>query len=376
MRKKFELMFVILKYTITMTLLLVSIILSKDVLEQYASKAASFKQREEEITEKESVTLVVGLWPLKKMDYIRSMQYQSYEQWKLDKDFRLRFGVMNYKTTQESVELKVNSVGLNITHSEIGKVQFNKVIGHYGNYYMIDANMVKVKSPYWTFVNVQIDKRIADEDVPFIDIYLSSRENALGISMFNWLDGKRLTLTRNQGVYWVEIQPKRIINMKSEAKCGDIAFYQCFQSDLENQNYDICPRKCFSISTFANLTPICETEKEFRCSHGITLKCKENTKCLPMCTQIDYGIEYEYQEDLDKPNAKRNITFGYRLSNPKMKVEEEYYLHDFVGMLGSIGGTLGLFIGFSFLGGIFSLIHHIQAFIERLDGNTSIGDRS
>ena len=362
--KKLELMCIIFKYILTFILLAISITISKDVLEQYASKAASFKQREEEVTEKEGITLVVGLWPLKKMDYAASIPYQSYDQWKLNQDFRLKFGVMNYKTAQDSIELKENTNELNIVHSGIGKVRFEKLIGHYGNYYMINANTINVKSPFWTFVNVQIEGNVENDDVPFVDIYVSSSKNVFGISMFNWLDGKRLTLTRNQGVYWVEIQPKKIIKMKSESKCGDISFYECFQDELAKQNYDNCPRKCFSISTFANLTPICETEEEFQCSHEITLRLKESTKCLPVCTQIDYDIEYEYQENLNKPNAKRNVTFGYRLSNTKMKVEEEYFLHDFVGMLGSIGGTLGLFLGFSFLGGLFFLLQHLQELIE------------
>ena len=34
-------------------------------------------------------------------------------------------------------------------------------------------------------------------------------------------------------------------------------------------------------------------------------------------------------------------------------------------MLGSIGGTLGLFIGFSFLGGTFFILDHFQFYFER-----------
>ena len=49
-----------------------------------------------------------------------------------------------------------------------------------------------------------------------------------------------------------------------------------------------------------------------------------------------------------------------------MKVEEEYLVHDFVGMLGSIGGTLGLFIGFSFLGGLTNLLSHIQSCLKKM----------
>ena len=37
------------------------------------------------------------------------------------------------------------------------------------------------------------------------------------------------------------------------------------------------------------------------------------------------------------------------LEGPKIKVEEEYAVYSFSGIVGTVGGSLGLFIGFSFL---------------------------
>ena len=37
------------------------------------------------------------------------------------------------------------------------------------------------------------------------------------------------------------------------------------------------------------------------------------------------------------------------LEGPKIKVEEEYMVYSFSGIVGTVGGSLGLFIGFSFL---------------------------
>ena len=48
-----------------------------------------------------------------------------------------------------------------------------------------------------------------------------------------------------------------------------------------------------------------------------------------------------------------------------MKVEEEYLIKDFVGMIGSIGGTLGLCIGFSFLGGTSYLLSNLQDMVQK-----------
>ena len=37
------------------------------------------------------------------------------------------------------------------------------------------------------------------------------------------------------------------------------------------------------------------------------------------------------------------------LEGPKFKVEEEYLVYNLSGIVGTVGGSLGLFIGFSFL---------------------------
>ena len=52
---------------------------------------------------------------------------------------------------------------------------------------------------------------------------------------------------------------------------------------------------------------------------------------------------------------------GYDLIPPeKILVFEEYLVFDAFGMIGSIGGALGLCIGFSFSGVIASIVEFIQ----------------
>ena len=349
----------IVKYIITLILLVVSIFLSKDTLDQYTSKAKGFKQYEREVSEEESVTIVIGLWPLKNMNYAGSVPYQSYEQWELGKDFTISFGVTNYRKTQEMINLEDNKT-LHISHSSIGKVEINKLVSRWGNYYKISANTVNVQAPFRAFVQVYIKDTVAENNVPSVTIVLASEENSYGITMGDWLDGERINFEKVKGFIWTDIQPKRVIYMKSQEKCTNIGFYECFHSELIEQSFDHCPTKCFSITTFGNATPICETELEIKCSHEVTKALKKDSKCLPFCDQINFDVEFEYKEDQNEPNANRNVTFAFKISNSKMKVEEEYLVQDFVGMLGSIGGTLGLFVGFSFLGGISSILHYLK----------------
>ena len=49
------------------------------------------------------------------------------------------------------------------------------------------------------------------------------------------------------------------------------------------------------------------------------------------------------------PMDKYSIMFQFTMQSPyEIEVNEEYLILDLVGFIGSIGGTLGLCIGFSF----------------------------
>ena len=127
MYSNIDILCILVKYLITLILLIIAIVLSKDVFDQYTSKATSFKQHEKEISKNESVTLVMEFWPLKKNDYPTSTPFQSYEQWKLGKDFTLTFGVTNYRIAQEIVHLEEHMEDSEISHSSIGKVRFDRL---------------------------------------------------------------------------------------------------------------------------------------------------------------------------------------------------------------------------------------------------------
>ena len=61
--------------------------------------------------------------------------------------------------------------------------------------------------------------------------------------------------------------------------------------------------------------------------------------------------------------VSQDIWFYYSLSKNETIVFEEYLIYDFVSIIGSIGGTLGLFIGFSFSKLVSIMLHQIQKYI-------------
>ena len=54
---------------------------------------------------------------------------------------------------------------------------------------------------------------------------------------------------------------------------------------------------------------------------------------------------------------------------PTVIVSEEYLIYDSVGMIGSVGGSLGLFLGFSFLGLLSDLIDFVQRKLDQVQNH-------
>ena len=357
-----------IEYMIMLLLAITSVLISKEVWDQYQSKATSFKQSQRVITEAESVTLVLSFWPLKKIDYPASVPYQSYEQWQLNSDFNLTFGVTAWKTVQEEILLVESNQDLSINHSSIGKVKFDKLMSKWGDFYKISANLIHVKQPYDAFLKIDFSNHIPDERIPDLITVFSSENSSYGKILSDWLEGDIVYMNKIKGFRSYRFQPQEVTKMKSK-HCQDGGYYECFHSKLISEDYSHCPKKCLAISTTVSDTlPLCQTEKEYQCAYEIVKKLhadNSSTKCLPSCTRIDFKQLLDYKEDQDLPTARRNIFIKYSLQNDKMKVEEEFLLHDFVDMLGSIGGTLGMCIGFSFVGLSSFLLNHLQIFFGR-----------
>ena len=257
---------------------------------------------------------------------------------------------------------------LAINHSSIGKVKFDKLMSKWGYFYKISANLIHVKQPFDAFLKIDFGKDISDEKIPYPITIFSSENSSYGKILSDWLEGDIVYMNKIKGFRSYRFQPQEVTKMKSK-HCQDGGYYECFHSKLISEDYSHCPKKCLAISTsVSNTIPLCQTEKEYQCAYEIVKKRhadNSSTKCLPSCTRIDFKQLFDYKDDQDLPTEKRNIFIKYSLQNAKMKVEEEYLLHDFVDMLGSIGGTLGMCIGFSFVGLSSFLLNHLQIFFGR-----------
>ena len=75
--------------------------------------------------------------------------------------------------------------------------------------------------------------------------------------------------------------------------------------------------------------------------------------------QFDFEI---VKEDLLVLNGTEdmNVQFNLMFASTNVDIFEEILIFDEISLLGSLGGSLGLFIGFSFFGYITNLLHVIM----------------
>ena len=63
------------------------------------------------------------------------------------------------------------------------------------------------------------------------------------------------------------------------------------------------------------------------------------------------------------PDFITTFGFNYKFQSLKMTIIQEYLVYDWKGMITSVGGSLGLFLGFSFLDFSFHIINALEKWI-------------
>ena len=89
-------------------------------------------------------------------------------------------------------------------------------------------------------------------------------------------------------------------------------------------------------------------EKVMRDVGGKTLSCLEQKKYKLYSARVEEIDMINENEDFHVDSM--NSQFIFRFSSNKRLVYEEILILDEIGLIGSLGGSLGLFVGFSFFG--------------------------
>ena len=195
-----------------------------------------------------------------------------------------------------------------------------------------------------------------------VHFYFTSKANAIGSVFRQWWDGRVLDIAIGTGckaMVSIESTEKRCMNFNN--RCSDINHLDKWaRTNLKEvfiNDEEKCPKKCSPTTFFSHLLPLCGWDKEGN-SNCATRRLRFQLRKFTAdfgyvrpCNILEYQGYKTFEEPLMDDNDNKSVTLEYSFAPPFMTlVHQEYLIFDFTGMIGSVGGTLGMCIGFSFSG--------------------------
>ena len=243
----------------------------------------------------------------------------------------------------------------------------------HGNCYKVTPTTSK-QNGVWILMETYFDASISKEILPSVEIFQSSEENANGVIIDSWEDGKVFALYAEKNTdFYPIIQPEKYIYEPSKKKCRTQSFYECYSTFIFStkfEEYGNCSRKCFPVALpimdALDIT-MCKTKAEYDCNFKLLEKYLEKITiemCPRACTVLQYSetVIMGDRHKMFRPNESDYLRrYLYTLGKlQNVIVHKEYLIYDFIGVIGSAGGTLGLFVGFSFS----SIIDTLMIFLQ------------
>ena len=175
----------------------------------------------------------------------------------------------------------------------------------------------------------------------------------------------------------IDLGVEKYINLN----CSQYSFYECVGTKISMSDLSNCSVACMPL-TFPNVSyPLCqkfeywyveydgdnctECDCNWKIVNEILKNIEINYECPRSCSTIQYHIIYD--EDYKNNEHTDYAVIQYKLSMPLIiQTNKEFIISDVIGMIGSVGGTLGLFIGFSFSNVLTIMMEYLQLVIDKI----------
>ena len=274
---------------------------------------------------------------IKKEDKLAdSLQSASY---KLNKDIQIEYG----KLANGNRSVHILQEGQNkMDDFQIDVYKTYTLI--YGSCYLIESN--EKVSP-WVIFKLSVKDLNSDngDKLSSLNLFIASRETWHGIIALSWpyFELKQHTLSFNTSeLYWFEMQVTDITYQNGHKRIED-----CLENwmAINNECKDCSP---FFFSFKNKKTVSCQSMKDNKCWYYWAFygeNFNEYKKCMkPMETTLFNAKPKTLQKISDQSDT---VEFDFGYSSDQIKIEEEALMIGTSSYIGSVGGSLGLFLGFS-----------------------------
>ena len=332
------------------------------VLEHYFSRKSSFTQSEEKITELPTIT----------MCFSSNGAFDGDVEYLYGSDFKILYkyyDIYNNSYTSHEVYLKEGS---NIFDKQ-EMLRLEKLSTRYsGICYKISSTKQSMYKPAVMRVFIWYFKEtIPLGGLPYLKLYLTSEKNSYGLTQVIWFDGKVKQAQIESGIYkQINFKPQQTNYLKITTNCKDESYFDCFEKLFMDKIHSSCQHICspYSLPT----VPVCKTDTDFYCAktvydHVYASTASDETLCPQSCTILQYSGEESWTGNVSDWYDNASHAFAWVFDPPEsVTTYQEYLIYDEVSMIGSIGGTLGMCIGFSLTNLSSSFLNFIQYLHTRL----------
>ena len=368
--------FKVLEWIIFLGLCILSTYFMKGVLMQYYSHDTSFKHSETKLEERPAIVICFTvIIENGETDYFTS-------RYSFGKHFNISYQNEILNIDQEQVPRN------NVKEIESVVLREMSNTGSYGTCYLIVSKVQVMDPAEWKTVEVNFDHSIPEKFLPKIKFFISSLDNYYGVYQNQWWDGSVYVIDIGKYSHKKQIVVRQKKHVHSVSECNDYTFGDCYGWHLLMDDFKDCPNMCSTNIPSMNISdwerdliknsklshslihlrndsiPMCETTEEIECMEArvndLISELKNGTSCKS-CSKIDYSGTLQFESENIKNGDLYYKILSYQFDYPQvLTIYEEYLIYDGIGMIGSVGGTLGMFIGFSFSNAISSALNFLQ----------------
>ena len=343
--RRIDTFFKIFEWIVVLGLWITSMYLVKDVWVKYTSYDTNFKVSREKPT--------IG-------PTIMVCNMASNRTFENDKNFTLFYSTFgaNFEQKKKKIKEGSNDVTMgNLVHYETMSTPWE-------NCHKISIRNISDAS--WIGIKINFNESFLESSQ--LKVQIMDDENSYGWLYAKFL-GKILSYSVEFRKYlWLKLKPEKFKyldkSQSPKSKCVDGSYYDCMELELLDQVESNCSKKCSPILTKNISIWRCEDEEIQNCAERIFTENviyggSISSNCKKPCEIKQYIEDWKAWADgsgevlfpNNNPNEESKLWFWlwYQFEDDQdVIVYEEYLIYDTVNMIGSLGGTLGIFIGFSF----------------------------